>query len=148
MIFATEKFILSHRYFRTILEREEKLLEIIYFDLSRLVAYSRGWYPKKEKSFLKNISSCPFINFSCLSNLKKGQNVIIFRGSDDPLNREQYTFDQKFQVVFFIIIITLRTFSQIWLPFLWEITDGKFKNYHKIFKKFRKGLVSCIGILY
>ena len=24
----------------------------------------------------------------------------------------------------------------------------KFKNYHKIFKKFRKGLVSCIGILY
>lgn len=131
MIFATEKFILSHRYFRTILEREEKLLEIIYFDLSRLVAYSRGWYPKKEKSYLK-----------------KGWNVIIFRGSDDPLNREQYTFDHKFQVVFFIIIITLQTFSQTWLPFLWEITDGKFKNYHKIFKKFRKGLVSCIGILY
>lgn len=144
MIFATEKFILSHRYFRTILEREEKLLEIIYFDLSRLVACSRGWYPKKEKSFLKNISSCPFINFSCLSYLKKGWNVIIFRGSDDPLNREQYTFDHKF----FFYYHNFANFFPNVSAFFMRNNWCKFKNYHKIFKKFRKGLVSCIGILY
>lgn len=50
--------------------------------------------------------------------------------------------------LFFYYYHNFANFFPNMIAFFMRNNWWKFKNYHKIFKKFRKGLVSCIGILY